>query len=224
MSRVALLFHSAALVTLVVVSMVWRRSVNRSAFTGRQPDTETDDETTLHHHSIKLAHTRNKLMRWVWRPSLAALAASLTGICLLILMATRPFSPTIATTVSLLLGGNGILFALSNWVPYALIACEASAQAQSQLLTIAGDNIATSETGIMSLQADADEVESDHGNFQDDTPLLLAFHNMAITVPQIVASVASWFLMQLLTLFGFERDVVWVFTLCIPPALWAACL
>ncbi|KAJ0121185.1 MFS general substrate transporter [Diaporthe amygdali] len=188
MSRVALLFHSAALVTLVVVSMVWRRSVNRSAFTGRQPDTETDDETTLHHHSIKLAHTRNKLMRWVWRPSLAALAASLTGICLLILMATSPFSPTIATTVSLLLGGNGILFALSNWVPYALIACEASAQAQSQLLTIAGDDIATSETGIMSLQADADEVESDHGNFQDDTPLLLAFHNMAITVPQIVAN------------------------------------
>lgn len=219
MSRVALLFHTAALVTLVTVSIVWRQSGSP-----RQAGAETDDENILRRHNIKLAHTRNTLMGWVWRPSLAALAASLAGICLLVFTATRPFPSTIATTVSLLLGANGVLFALSNWVPYALIACEASAQARSRLLVMADSNSATDGDDILASPADSDGGDSDNAESQDDTPLLLAFHNMAITVPQIVASVASWVLMQLLALSGLEQDVVWVFALCIPPALWAACL
>lgn len=219
MSRVALLFHTAALVTLVIVSIVWRRSGNP-----RQTHAELDDDSMLHRHNIKLSHTRNTLMGWVWRPSLAALAASLTGICLLVFMATRPFSSTIATTVSLLLGGNGILFALSNWVPYALIACEASAQARSRLLAVAESGAITDGDDISMLPSVGDDGPSGDSEFHDDTPLLLAVHNMAITVPQIVASVASWVLMQLLALFGLEQDIVWVFALCVPPALWAACL
>lgn len=219
MSRVALLFHTTALVTLVTVSIVWQRSGKP-----KQTHAETDYEDMLRRHSIKLAHTRNTLMGWVWRPSLAALAASLAGICLFVFMATRPFSFTIATTVSLLLGGNGILFALSNWVPYALIACEASAQARSRLLAMAENACTTEEDGIPMLPADGEEGDSDNAELHDETPILLAVHNMAITVPQIVASVASWVLMQLLALFGLEQDVVWVFALCIPPALWAACL
>lgn len=224
MSRVALLFHTLALVTLVAVSIVWRRPEDRTHFTKRQSHAESDDEGILYRHNIKLAHTRNTLMGWVWRPSLAALAASLAGICLLVSEATRPFSSTIATTISLLLGGNGILFALSNWVPYALIASEASAQARSRLLALAEDSAsATDEADIPMLPANGEGGDSDSAKFHDDTPLLLAVHNMAITVPQIVASVASWVLMQLLALFGLEQDVVWVFALCIPPALWAAC-
>lgn len=219
MSRVALLFHTAALVTVVIVSIVWRQSGNPS-----YTHAATDDEGILRRYSIKLAHTRNTLMGWIWRPSLAVLAASLTGICLLVFMATRPFSSTIATTVSLLLGGNGILFALSNWVPYALIACEASAQARSKLLAMTESGVTTNGDDIPMLPAAGDDNDSGNSEFHDDTPLLLAVHNMAITVPQIVASFASWVLMQLLALSGLEQDVVWIFALCIPPALWAACL
>lgn len=219
MSRVALLFHTAALVTLVAVSIIWRQSGSP-----RQARVETDDENMLRRHNIKLAHTRNTLMGWVWRPSLAALAASLAGICLLVFMATGPFSSTIATTVFLLLGGNGVLFALSNWVPYALIACEASAQARSRLLVMADSDTATDGDYLPTSPADGEHGDPGNAEFHDDTPLLLAVHNMAITLPQIVASVASWVLMQLLALLGLEQDVVWVFALCIPPALWAACL
>lgn len=219
MSRVALLFHTAALVTVVIVSIVWRQSGSSS-----QAHAGADEEGMLRRHNIKLSHTRNTLMRWVWRPSLAVLAASLTGICLLVFMATRPFSSTIGATVSLLLGGIGILFALSNWVPYALIACEASAQARSRLLAMAESGATTDEDGIPMLPVADDDSDSGNSEFHDDTPLLLAVHNMAITVPQIVASVASWVLMQLLALFGLEQDVIWIFALCIPPALWAACL
>lgn len=219
MSRVALLFHTAGLVTLVTVSVVWQRPGNP-----RQTPAPTGDEDTLHRHSIKLVHTRDTLLRWVWRPSLAALAALLVGICLLVFMAARPFSSTIETTVSLLLGGNGILFALSNWVPYALIACEASAQARSRLLLMAQGSATTDGVDVPVLPAEREDGDSNDAEFHDDTPLLLAVHNMAITVPQIVASAASWVLMQLLALFGLEQDVVWVFALCVPPALWAAFL
>lgn len=82
----------------------------------------------------------------------------------------------------------------------------------------------TDEDGIPMLPVADDDSDSGNSEFHDDTPLLLAVHNMAITVPQIVASVASWVLMQLLALFGLEQDVVWIFAICIPPALWAACL
>lgn len=152
-----------------------------------------------------------------------ALTVSLAGTCLLIYMASRPLSPIIATTVSLLLGGNGIVFALSNWVPYALISCEASAQAQSRLLVMSDDNASADENDTLMLPGGG-EGESDTSEFHDDIPLLLAVHNMAITMPQVMASVASWVLMQFLALFGLEKDVTWVFAFCIPPALWAACL
>lgn len=227
MSRVALLFHTAALVTLVVVSIVWQRSGNRSRFVRGQPRAGNHDENIFHPHNVKLAHTRNTLMGLIWKPSLASLAACLTATCLLVTAAIRPFSSAVATAVSLLLGGNGILFALANWVPYALIACEASAQARSRLLAMTESGALADANGIPMLPADDEDGEDggrDKTDLHDDTPLLLAVHNMAITVPQIVASVASWVLMQILALFGLEQDIVWVFALCIPPALWAACL
>ncbi|KAG8164607.1 hypothetical protein KVR01_004882 [Diaporthe batatas] len=224
MSRVALIFHMAALATLVVVSTIWRRSGRRSRFARAQPRAETHGDSMVHRHSIKLAHTRNTLMGLIWKPSLASLAASLTAVCLLVSAAIRPFSSTITSTVSLLLGGNGILFALSNWVPYALIACEASAQARSRLLAMAESDVFTDEDDILMLSAEGGDGNHDNSDLHDDVPLLLAVHNMAITVPQIVASVASWVLMQFLALFGLEEDVVWIFALCIPPALWAAFL
>lgn len=224
MSRVALLFHTAALVTLVVVSIIWQRSGDRSRVARGQSHAETHDDNMLHRHNIKLSHTKNTLMGLIWKPSLASLATSLAAVCLLVSAAVRPFSSTITTTISLLLGGNGILFALSNWVPYALIACEASAQARSRLLAMAESDVSTDEDNLRMLSADGGDGDHDHADFHDEVPLLLAVHNMAITVPQIVASVASWVLMQFLALFGLEQDVVWIFALCIPPALCAACL
>lgn len=109
-------------------------------------------------------------------------------------------------------------------MPYALIACEASAQARSKLLAMTESGVTTNGDDIPMLPAAGDDSDSGISEFHDDTPLLLAVHNMAITVPQIVASFASWVLMQLLALSGLEQDVVWIFALCIPPALWAACL
>lgn len=67
-------------------------------------------------------------------------------------------------------------------------------------------------------------VEGDPVDHEDATPGLLAVHMMAITAPQIVAAIASWLLMQGLAILGFEEHAVWNFVMCVPAALWAACL
>ncbi|KAK5996706.1 hypothetical protein PT974_02046 [Cladobotryum mycophilum] len=199
-SSVALLFHSVSLITLAVVSMVWQRK-DKGDTGNIQLDSDSENGESDDQDDSELTRTRDTLMRRVWKPSLAALAASLVGVCLLASIA-KQFSFA-ATMVSLLLGGNGMLFALSNWVPYSLISHEASAQARARvIITEEGDTV----------------------DDEDDTPTLLAVHNMAITVPQMVASVTSWLLMQSLAVLGMKQDVVWIFALSIPSALWAACL
>lgn len=201
-NRVALLFHASSFFTLAIVSILWR-AVGRKRRQGvLSAGVDTDHlKYDIRDHD-RLSHTYDVLMRAVWKPCLAALAISLTGICFLA-GAMKP-SPDAKTALSLLLGTNGVLFALANWVPYALIGCESSsARIQPWALTTTDSNRKSGE---------------------DLTPTLLAIHNMAVTVPQIVASVASWSLMQGLAVLGFEQNIVWIFVICIPPALWAACL
>ena len=250
-SRVALLFYSTALVTLVTVSIIWRRFHNRNDdaipwleadanrrkarvpygirlgrmrdilmpwvwatlsmgwrrsgyrhdYAKTQLEIDIDEDETVIRYDDGLDYTCDVLIRQVWKPCLAALATSLIGTSSLV--GTAKSSSQAATAISLLLGANGILFALANWVPYTLIAYEASAQARSRAM----------------MAAEGDTVDD-----EDDTPRLLAVHNIAITVPQIVASMASWLLMQGLVVLGLEQDVVWIFVLCIPSALWAAWL
>ncbi|RFU72111.1 sucrose transporter [Trichoderma arundinaceum] len=200
-AREALLFHIASLTTLVMVSLVWNPS-NGKDRTKIQLDAnsdEKDESGTL--YTKGLSHIRDVLMRWVWKPSLVALAVSLIATCLLASLSTP--SPFPITAITLLLGANGIFFALANWVPNALIAHEATAQAWSREM----------------IAAEEDTVDE-----EDDTPMLLAVHNMAITVPQIMASIVSWLLLQGLAVLGLQQDIVWIFAICIPPALWAACL
>ncbi|KAE9373174.1 MFS general substrate transporter [Stipitochalara longipes BDJ] len=198
-SRVALLFYTTALTTLVVVAILWRRSRSRRRI---RPDGDYNCKSEIHHGSGELARTREVLMCWVWKPCLVALAGSLFVTCFLVLTLPTP-SRLGATVISILLGSNGMLFALANWVPYALIADEASAHARTRVM-----------------------VTADHGTMdnEDDTPGLLAVHSMAIASPQIGASVASWLVMQGLALLGLEQHVVWIFVMCIPFALGAACL
>ena len=191
-SGVALLFHTVSFATVVIVSIVWRRYENVHDYSEIQLDTDRNEESISLLHNGGIVRTRDILMRQLWQPSLVALAASLAGTSLLT-GAAAPSQPA-ATALMLLLGANGMLFALANWVPYTLIAAEA---AQARL--------AASDAA-------------------DDTPMLLAVHNMAITVPQIAASAASWLLMRGLAMMGFELDVVWIFVMCIPSALWAAFL
>lgn len=161
--------------------------------------TEMDIETAPPSDG-KTERTRDTLMRRVWKSSLLGLSFSLLLACLMVWL-----NVATVTTISLVLSANGIFFALASWVPYTLIASEARTlrETWAQAQPSATENVLDG---------------------QDETLILLAIHNMAITIPQIVASVASWVLMQWLKLMGIEQDVLWIFWMCIPVSLCAAFL
>ncbi|PVH72014.1 hypothetical protein DL98DRAFT_596418 [Cadophora sp. DSE1049] len=198
-SRVAVLFYSTALATLAAASIVRWLSREKAR---HKADHLTNHKFKHHHGNGQLTRTQHILIWWLWKPCLIALATFLSITCVVIIVFPKP-SPHAANAISILLGVNGMFFAMANWVPYALIADEASTRARAfAMIAVEGDNI----------------------DDKDDTPRLLAVHNMAITAPQIVASIASYLLMQGMAVLGLEQHVVWVFVMCIPFAIWAACL
>jgi hypothetical protein len=91
----------------------------------------------------------------------------------------------------LLLSAIGSIFALTNWIPYALIAYEVSA------------------------------LEEDQGQ---STAMLLAVHNTAICLPQIIASGVGWVLVAVVESLGYRFHVSLVFLACVPACLLAAYL
>ncbi|KAF7530194.1 hypothetical protein G7054_g9638 [Neopestalotiopsis clavispora] len=184
-------------------------------------------QVDIHDASPTLEVTRKTLWREVWRPSLLGLAISLTAT---IATSLLPQSTSTALITSLLLGSNGLLFSLANWVPYTLIACEAAVHARARMsepTQLGGAGHATEE------EKDGpdgkDGTRTDDGNYNVEalgefsTPRLLAVHNMSITIPQITALVVVWFLDQGLEALGMAPDVLWTFGLCIPALIWALC-
>ncbi|KAI1820008.1 hypothetical protein F4861DRAFT_546130 [Xylaria intraflava] len=175
---------------------------------------------------------RDLLARRVWRPALFVLAASVTSTT--IIRSVAPQASSSITAISILLGANGALFGLSNWVPYTLIAYEAAARARSRLIRAGKENAPTAawresfdydsdldEDGAEDIHEEDGEETEDH---TDDTPILLTVHQMAITMPQVIAGIVSSLLMQYLDVLGVEQGVWWAFALSVPAAVWAACL
>ncbi|KAI1433204.1 hypothetical protein GGR50DRAFT_517823 [Xylaria sp. CBS 124048] len=260
-SGVALLFHSASLVGLVLVSAVWEGpspsaslpvqekgegdieereilgsgSIPRERSRHADMDNESDNTTlAITERSVEanIFQRRNLLARRVWRPALLMLAGSIFGTTTLLTVAPQVSASVIIA--SILLGANGALFSLSNWVPYSLIAYEAATRARSRRTrrvyeeaSVFGqqnsggdygfDKDGLGETGNM-------VGESDEETHTDDTPILLAVHQMAITIPQVVAGIASSLLMKVLEALGIQQGVWCIFALSVPAAVWAACL
>jgi hypothetical protein len=121
-------------------------------------------------------------------------------ICLVILtlwMGTLSLSAGSSIRVGpLLLGSIGVIFTISNWIPYALIMYE---------------------TSYLREQCSA------YGQGHDDTATILAIHNMAMCVPQMVAAGAVAFLFAVLDYCDVaENRISWIFLLAMPAAAWGA--
>ncbi|KAI1323992.1 hypothetical protein F5Y16DRAFT_424422 [Xylariaceae sp. FL0255] len=268
-AAVALLFHSASLISLIFTSTVWggNSSVTYPVYykdeenaedqvtfkdTGggreKREAEEEEEEFNTQTERVKLhsgpgdeaasiagpdLHRQNTLARRVWKFALLCLAASVTAVA--VLVTTAPKRSATRTTISILLGANGALFGLSNWVPYSLIAYEASIWARTQFmrkakrehdscfrLSESSDDI--SEFGKERGEGVTDMWEGDGEEDRvDETPALLAVHNMAIMVPQVVAAVVSWLLINALDAMGIQQNV-WIYAISVPAAILAACL
>jgi hypothetical protein len=91
----------------------------------------------------------------------------------------------------LLLSAIGSIFALANWIPYALIAYEVSILDEDQ---------------------------------EQNTAMLLAVHNAAICLPQIIASGIGWVLVAVVESLGYRFRFSLAFLACVPACLLAAYL
>ncbi|KAI2642186.1 hypothetical protein GGS21DRAFT_293751 [Xylaria nigripes] len=197
-------------------------------------DIEGDDTASEVPSQISLEadiyRRRNVLARTVWRPALILLAASVLGTTAII--AAAPYASASIIVASILLGANGALFGLSNWVPYSLIAYEAASRAQFQSMNSEkASALASSWRQSFEGSDEEDVVEADAASWRDgdeahtdDTPVMLAVHQIAITLPQVIAGIASSLLMQVLEALGIEQGVWCIFALSVPAAIWAACL
>ncbi|KAK6218312.1 hypothetical protein LQW54_002841 [Pestalotiopsis sp. IQ-011] len=183
--------------------------------------THMKKNTGAHDMSPMLEVTRKTLWREVWRPSLLGLAVSLTATVATGLLLQ---STTTALITSVLLGSNGFLFSLANWVPYTLIAYEAAVQARARMA-----QSCPRDDAVYAANEEKDGALDEDGNsnqeYDDEhsTSRLLAVHNMSITVPQIMALVVVWLLDQGLDALGMSPDVLWTLGICIPVLTWAIC-
>ncbi|KAI1825402.1 hypothetical protein F4861DRAFT_198774 [Xylaria intraflava] len=252
---VALLFHTVSLVALVAVSGAWEGPSSASPKGGAEEPAITDDsdsatdvaESGAWNRGSHLSDTdnegdgvaleiseadifqrRNLLARKVWRPALLALATSVVGVTTLVAVAPRASASIIIA--SILLGANGALFGLSNWVPYSLIAYEAAARARSRPVhRVQAETEAPSIGWRENFDANSgfgggrvgEDSDAEHS---DDTPTLLAVHQMAITIPQVVAGLVSSLIMKVLEALGIQQGVWCIYALSVPAAIWAACL
>lgn len=154
----------------------------------------SEKEGTVNHSH----HTRgDHVLLQTWRICLIILAIWLLGLSL---SSSRPLA------VSIIFAATGVLFAIANWVPYSLISQEISSRSKL-------------EHGC-----EGDDHELEHGDSGSDTARLLAIHNMSITVPQILFSLASAALLSVLGRLGMPLDVSWIFLMSIPAAVLSAWL
>ncbi|KAJ0124503.1 hypothetical protein J7T55_005841 [Diaporthe amygdali] len=143
-------------------------------------------------------HTRgDHVLLQTWRICLIILAIWLLGLSL---SSSRPLA------VSIIFAATGVLFAIANWVPYSLISQEISSRSK------------------LKHECEGVDHELEHEDSGSDTARLLAIHNMSITVPQILFSLASATLLSILGRLGTPLDVSWIFLMSIPAAVLSAWL
>ena len=177
-----MIFQLGALAATLTITQIWR--TNSSG--------DIDSEAVL---SQSRPDKNHRSLLLIWRLCLVIAAFWLIGV----FCGTRYID-----AVSMMLAATGVLFSISNWIPYALIALEISTRSRAK-----------------HANGSQREVESVR---TDDTLAILAIHNMSITVPQIIASILIWFATKGLELMGSQFNVAWVFLICSPPALIAAWL
>lgn len=175
-----MLFQIGALAATLSITQIWR------------PYSSEKDDIEVLLAQNKTDENLRKLLLF-WRLCLVIAAFWLTGVFC---------ASSHIDAMSLMLAATGILFAISNWIPYALIALEISTRSRTEAHV-----------------RDVRESETVH---QDDTLTILAIHNMSITIPQICASGMIWVATRGLELAGSHLEVSWIFLICSPPALIAA--
>ncbi|KAK2049014.1 hypothetical protein LZ31DRAFT_591066 [Colletotrichum somersetense] len=179
-----LVFHSVILVTTVLMQ--------RLSGTRPSPGAANNESTALDSNdNLQLLEEQNKKLFKVWSLALATAAGALAVASTLVLGGVDRAAP-------LILSSLGVQFAISNWIPYGLIATD------------------------LAVVSKAEEDADDDGDKLDGAAAILAIHNGAICLPQIASAVACGLFFRITESLGLVVDVFWTFLLVMPTLLIAA--
>lgn len=131
----------------------------------------------------------------LWSSSLCIGAAAMFGVF---------FVGDIGNIAALILGLMGVVFSVANWVPYALIAIDVSVMHERKSSVEYADDSRRDETQL------------------DHITAVLAVHNGAICLPQILSSGTTSLAFWIMKYFHLKAAVSWVFLIIVPSLLLAA--
>ncbi|KAK1565914.1 uncharacterized protein LY79DRAFT_573123 [Colletotrichum navitas] len=183
-----LVFHSVVLVTTVLMQSLSGTALSRKAMAASASSHECT--ASERKKGLYLLEAQNRRLFKVWSLALTTTAGTLAVAVTSVLGGVDKAAP-------LVLSSLGVQFAISNWIPYGIIATD------------------------LAVNASGPEADADGGKL-DDAAAILAIHNGAICLPQIASAVACGLFFRINESIGLVMDVFWVFLLVTPVLLMAA--
>lgn len=183
----ALVFHAAGLFMTLILQGLCGSQAPR-AVADRHCDGEDKQQEACEQAEAQLFG--------LWSLALCISAAAMFGTWLF---------GDVCNMAALILGLMGAVFAVANWVPYALLSIHVSIMQQAKHEFV--------EYGDGSPR---------DGPSLDYTTAVLAIHNGAICTPQILSSGMTSFVFWVMNRFHLSADVSWAFLIIVPSLLLAA--
>lgn len=191
---VALVFHAAVFSMTLILQSLCGAPTQASASLDRRRTRKAAVERDSESERLNCEEKEAQLFR-LWSSSLCIGAAAMFGVW---------FVGDVGSIAALILGLMGVVFSVASWVPYALIGIDVSVM-----------------HGRQSSVDDADDSGRD-GPQLDHITAVLAVHNGAICIPQILSSCTASLAFWIMKCFHLKAAVSWMFLIIVPSLLLAA--
>lgn len=190
-ARTVLMFHCVVLATTIALQMLPKARSKPSYLHFQEDSSVVADDSYIKKYVTQLFR--------VWSSVLILSAFAFAAVALL---------SGVDRAAAVIIASMGAYFAVSNWIPYALIGIDLAME------TRAADT--REETGLrIDFPRACDEL--------DGATAILTIHNAAICIPQVASAVIYTLFFRLIEKGGWRVDASSVFLIASPAVLVAAC-
>lgn len=187
-----LMFHFVVLVTTIALQLLSKARPKPSYSHMQEDGTVVSDDGYITEYA-------NRLFR-AWSAALGVSAFAFAAVTLL---------SRVDGAAALIIASMGACFAVSNWVPYALLGIDLAMETRRT----------TSSDQESDLDFDFQHVGADE---LDGATAILTIHNAAVCIPQIASAVVGTLFFHCVERVGWRVDVSWVFLIAAPAVMVAA--
>jgi hypothetical protein len=200
------MFHFVVLVTTIALQMLSKARPKPSYSHIEEDDSTVADDNYIMEYGTKLFR--------VWSSILAISAFAFVAVTLL---------SRVDGAAALIIASMGACFAVSNWIPYALLGIDLAMENRRSTKSEETESLNCSRVGDES-DEDTESFDFRRGRIDelDGATATLTIHNAAICIPQIASAIAATLLFHCVERVGWRVDVSWVFLIAAPAVLVAA--